>query len=71
MGKAYVERMNSRFGSDGLGGFSLRGLKNVAVHMLLCLIVILIVAVAAVRLGRPWKARSMSLSGGKEVDINT
>ncbi len=52
--------MNSRLDLVGLGDLKLRGLKNVAVHVLLCLIVMLIVAVAAVRLGRPWKARSLS-----------
>lgn len=59
-GRASVERVNSRLDLVGLGGLKLRGLKNVAVHVLLCLIVMLIVAVAAVRLGRPWKARSLS-----------
>lgn len=60
LGRASVERVNSRLDLVGLGGLKLRGLKNVAVHVLLCLIVMLIVAVAAVRLGRPWKARSLS-----------
>jgi len=60
LGRASVERVNSRLDLVGLGGLRLRGLKNVAVHVLLCLIVMLIVAVAAVRLGRPWKARSLS-----------
>jgi len=56
--RASVERVNSSLDLVGLGGLKLRGLKNVVVHVLLCLIVMLIVAVAAVRLGRPWKARS-------------
>lgn len=60
LGRASVERVNSRLDLVGLGGLRLRGLKYVAVHVLLCLIVMLIVAVAAVRLGRPWKARSLS-----------
>ena len=60
LGRASVERVNSRLDLVGLGGLRLRGLKNVVVHVLLCLIVMLIVAVAAVRLGRPWKARSLS-----------
>jgi len=38
----------------------LRGLKNVLVHMLLCIIVILVVAVADLQLDRPWKARSLA-----------
>jgi len=60
LGRASVERVNAKLDLVGLGGLKLRGLKNVAVHVLLCLIVMLIVAVAAVRLGRPWKARSLS-----------
>jgi hypothetical protein len=60
LGRASVERVNSRLDLVGLGGLRLRGLKNVAVQLLLCLIVMLIVAVAAVRLSRPWKARSLS-----------
>jgi hypothetical protein len=55
-----VERANSRLDLVGLGCLKLRGLRNVAVHVLLCLIVMLLVAVAAVRLGRPLKARSVS-----------
>jgi len=58
LGRASVERVNSRLDLVGLGGLKLRGLKNFAVHVLLCLIVMLVVA--AVRFGRPWKARSLS-----------
>jgi transposase len=60
LGRASVERVNSRLDLVGLGCLKLRGLRNVLVHVLLCLIVVLFVAVAAVRLGRPWKARSLS-----------
>jgi hypothetical protein len=60
LGRASVERVNSRLDLVGWGVLRLKGLKNVAVHVLLCLIVMLIVAVAAFRLGRPWKARSLA-----------
>ena len=60
LGKASVERVNSRLGLVGLGCLKLRGLRNVLIHVLLCIIVMLLVVVAAVRLGRPWKARSLS-----------
>lgn len=60
MGRASVERVNSRLDLVGLDRLKLRGLRNVVVHVLLCIIVVLIVAVAAIRLGRPWKARSLS-----------
>jgi len=60
LGRASVERVNSRLDLVGLDRLKLRGLRNVVVHVLLCLIVVLIVAVAAIRLGRPWKARSLS-----------
>ena len=60
LGRASVERVNSRLESVGLGCLKLRGLRNVMVHVLLCIIVMLLVAVAAHRLGRPWKARSLA-----------
>ena len=60
LGRASVERVNSRLDLVGLGSLKLRGLRNVMVHVLLCLIVILVVAVATIRLGRSWKTRSLS-----------
>jgi IS5 family transposase len=59
LGRASVERVNSRLDLVGLGGLKLRGLRNVAFHVVLCMIALLLVAVAALRLGRPWKARSV------------
>ena len=60
VGRACVERVNSRLEFVGLDCLKLRGLGNVMVHVLLCIIVVLVVAVAALRLGRPWKARSLA-----------
>jgi hypothetical protein len=60
VGRAAVERVNSRLGSVGLDCLKLRGLRNAVVHMLLCVVTVLLVAVAALRLSRPWKARSLS-----------
>ena len=60
LGRASVERVNSRLEFVGLGCLKLRGLRSVLVHVLLCIIVMLLVAVAALRLGRPWKARSLA-----------
>ena len=60
LGRASVERVNSRLGMVGLDCLKLRGLRNVLVHVLLCIIVVLFVAVASLRLGRPWKARSLA-----------
>ena len=59
LGRASVERVNSRLELVGLDCLKLRGLRSVRVHVLLCIIVMLLVAVAAIRLGRPWKARSL------------
>jgi transposase len=59
LGRASVERVNSRLELVGLGDLKLRGLRSVMVHVLLCIIALLLVAVAALRLGRPWKARSV------------
>jgi hypothetical protein len=60
LGRASVERVNSRLDLVGLGGLKLRGLRNVVFHVVLCMIALLLVAVAALRLGGPWKARSVS-----------
>jgi transposase len=60
LGRASVERVNSRLELVGLGDLKLRGLRNVMVHVVLCIVAMLLVAVAALRLGRPWKARSVS-----------
>jgi len=60
LGRASVERVNSRLDLVGLGGLKLRGLRNVMVHVVLCIVAMLLVAVAALRFGRPWKARSVS-----------
>jgi transposase len=60
LGRASVERVNSRLDSVGLGCLKLWGLRNVVVHVLFCVVTVLLVAVAALRLGRPWKARSLS-----------
>ena len=60
LSRASVERVNSRLEMIGLENLKFRGLRNVMIHLLLCIIVMLIVAVAALRLGRPWKARSLA-----------
>jgi len=60
VGRASVERVNSRLEFVGLDCLKLRGLRNVLVHVLLCIVVMLVVAVAAIRLGSPWKARSLA-----------
>ena len=60
VGRASVERVNSRLELVGLECLKLRGLRSVRVHVLLCIIVMLVVAVAAIRLGRPWKVRSLA-----------
>jgi len=60
VGRASVERVNSRLEFVGLECLKLRGLRRVMVHVLLCIVVMLVVAVAAVRLGRRWKVRSLA-----------
>ncbi|NIR16189.1 MAG: transposase [Desulfobacterales bacterium] len=60
LGRACVERVNARLGFVGLGCLRFRGLRCVLIHVYLCIIVLLLVAVAALRLGRPWKARSVA-----------
>jgi transposase len=60
LGRASVERVNSRLDLVGLDRLKLRGLRNAVVHVWLCVVTVLLVAVAALQLGRPWKARSLS-----------
>ena len=60
VGRASVERVNSRLELVGLDCLKFRGLRCVMVHVLLCIIVMLLVAVAALLLGRPWKVRSLA-----------
>lgn len=55
-----VERVNSRLEFVGLDCLKLRGLRRVMVHVLLCIVVMLLVAVAALRLDKPWKAGSLA-----------
>ena len=51
LGRASVERVNSRLDLVGLGCLKIRGLRNVVVHVLLCIVSMLLVAVAALRWG--------------------
>jgi len=60
LGRACVERVNARLEFLGLDCLRLRGLRKARIHVLLCIIVLLLVAVASMRLGRPWKARSVA-----------
>ena len=59
VGRASVERVNSRLDLVGLECFKLRGLRKALFHVLMCVVTLLLVAVAALRLGRPCKARSV------------
>jgi transposase len=59
LGRASVERVNSRLELVGLDCLRLRGLRKVLVHVLLCVIVLLLVAVAGLRLDRLDKVRSV------------
>ena len=64
LGRSSVERVNSRLeGQVCLDRHRVRGLRNVAVHVALCIIALLLVAVAALRLGVPWRARSIATFG--------
>lgn len=62
--RASIERVISRLKEQlGLNRHKARGLRNLAVHVLLCLITMLLVALAALRLDRPEKIRSTALLG--------
>jgi len=63
-GRSSIERVNSRLeGQVCLDRHRVRGLRNVTIHIALCIIAMLLVAVAALRLGVPEKARSIATFG--------
>ena len=62
--RSSIERVNSRLEElVCLNGHRVRGLRNVTVHVALCIIAMLLVAVAALRLGMPEKARCIASFG--------
>jgi len=64
LGRSSIERVNSRLESQVcLDRHRVRGLRNVTIHVALCIIAMLLVAVAALRLGVPEKARSIATFG--------
>jgi transposase len=62
--RSSIERVNSRLEDlVCLNRHRLRGLRNIAVHTALCVITMLLVAVAALRLGVPERARCIASFG--------
>ena len=62
--RSSIERLNSRLEElVCLGRHRVRGLRNVTVHIALCIIAMLLVAVAALRLGVPERARCIASFG--------
>ena len=62
--RASVERTISRLKEQlGLNRHKVRGLRNIAIHVLLCIITMLLVALAALRMKRVDKTRSITLLG--------
>jgi transposase len=60
--RSVIERVNSRQKEQlCLERHRARGLKRLTVHALLCIIAMLLTAVAALKLGRPEKARSITI----------
>jgi hypothetical protein len=62
--RSSVERVNSRLEDlVFLNRHRFRGLRNITVHTALCVIAMLLVAVAVLRLGLPDKARCIASFG--------
>jgi len=62
--RASIERTFSRLKEQlNLNKHKVRGLRNITVHALLCVIAMLLVAIAALHLNRPKKTRSIALLG--------
>ena len=70
VGGAGIAQTFTRLELVGLDGLMVRGLRNVLMHVLLCVIVLLLVAVGAHQLSRPWKARSVKSFLVVGVDLN-
>lgn len=59
--RSSIERVNSRLEDlVCLNRHRVRGLRNIKIHGALCIITMLLVAVAALRLGMPKKARCIA-----------
>jgi len=71
LSRASVERVTSRLELVGLRCLKFRGLRSVMAHVFLCMVTLLLVAVAALRLDRPWKLGRRRRSGGEGVDMNS
>jgi transposase len=62
--RASIERTNSRLTEQlSLNKHKVRGLRNIVIHVLPCIITMLLVALAALRLNKPEKARSITQLG--------
>jgi IS5 family transposase len=69
--RAAVERMNSRLKEHlGLNRHRVKGLKNITTHALLCIIAMLLTALAALAMKRPEKAISITILG-RQTRIDT
>jgi hypothetical protein len=62
--RAAVERINSRLKEQlSLNRHRIRGLRNITIHALLCIIAMLLTALAALKLKQVEKSRSISFLG--------
>jgi len=62
--RASTERTNSRLKEQlSLNKHKVRGLGNIVIHVLLCIIIMLLVAVAALRLNKPGKSKTIAQLG--------
>jgi len=59
--KSSIERTNSRLKDQiNLRNHRLRGLRNIITHVQYCILAMLFVARAAMKIRKPWKARSIT-----------
>jgi transposase len=57
-----IERVFSRLKRElTFERHNVKGLRNIAIHVLLCIITLLLVATTALHVGKPEKARSVTL----------
>jgi len=70
--RSSIERTISRLKEHvSLRNHKLRGLRNIVIHVQYCILAMLFIALAALKMRKPWKARSITCFTGYGIDLGT
>lgn len=70
--RSSIERTISRLKEHvSLRNHNLRGLRNTIIHVQYCILAMLFIALAAFKMRKLWKARSITCFTGYEIDLGT